>query len=211
MGDSALPGRNTGSATRPPRIALAGSAGVGKTTLGRRLGARHGVPFIPEGMRRHIENGLDMHTLSPAEHRRLMLELFDEMMDGVREAKAGAGGYVCDRSPVDFAAFWLYYGFGDDEAATAAFFDRVRETLRGLDAVILLPWGRIALESDGVRSPNPWLQLHFQGLIEGLLNYLPPARLLRLPDDVIALDDRTAWVETELGLVPSVGGRRDDP
>lgn len=181
-------------------IAISGSAGVGKTTLGRAIAEARGVPFIEEGMRQRLENGLDLHTLDKDQHQELLVELHEEMRAAVVTARTAGGGFVCDRSPVDILAFWLYYGFADRQAETAALHDRVRRELADIDLVVMLPWGRIPLEADGVRSSNPWRQLHFQGLVEGLSHRLvDPERLAVLPDDATTLDDRIAWVGARLG------------
>lgn len=178
----------------PPRLAVTGSAGVGKTTLGRDLAEHLGVPFVPEGMRERLEAGLDLHTLDRAALGDLVTALYDEMLDRLDAAMAGAGGFVADRSAIDYAAFWLYYGFADEEGATAAFMARVRDAVPRYDAVIVLPWGGIAFAADGVRSPNSWRQLHYQALVEGLTARLMPAgRVLHMPDSVTARDARRDW------------------
>jgi cytidylate kinase len=92
---------------RGPRIALTGSASVGKTSLGRRLASEFDVPFIPEGMRARIETGLDLHALSRVQHRALLEELFDEMLTTAVDATATQGGFVVDRCSLDCPAFWL--------------------------------------------------------------------------------------------------------
>ena len=63
---------------------------------------------------------------------------------------------------------------------------------------MVLPWGVLPLEADGVRSSNPWLQLHFQSTVEGLLH-----RRIGLPTVVELphlqdLDARLAWVVDQL-------------
>jgi len=80
---------------RRPRLGVTGSAGVGKTSLGRRLAEILAVPFVEEGMRGRIEAGLDMHTLD-RDGRRWDLLVFgllkDEWQDqstADREADAG--------------------------------------------------------------------------------------------------------------------------
>jgi cytidylate kinase len=103
----------------PPRIALSGSAGIGKTTLGTAVADRLGVPFIEEGMRARLEAGLDLHTLDRDQHRNLVEALFEECW--ATPATNAAGGFVADRSPIDFLAFWLYYGFAADDVGTARF------------------------------------------------------------------------------------------
>ncbi len=172
----------------PACIALSGSAGVGKTTLARRLAAERGVPFIGEGMREYLERtGVDLHTLGHAGMRQLVLRLWEER----KEAEAAApNGFVADRSAYDFGAFWLYYQFAGNDADTERI---LRETLapRRYDAVYLLPWGRIPLVADGVRTPNPWTQLHLQLVLEGLLRRHAPETVEIL---AVGLDERMAEI-----------------
>src|SRR3546814_2557959 len=110
------------------------------------------------------------------------------------EAERHAGGFVADRVALDFAAFWLYFGFGFDAAATERFMGRVRAVVGRCDRILMLPWGALPLVADGIRTPNPWVQLHFQALIEGLETHLlPPGLLARLPAEVIEPEARVRW------------------
>lgn len=148
------------------RIAISGSAGVGKSTLSRRLAAELGVPWIGEGMREYLERtGVDLHALGSEGVRALVVRLWEER----KEAEARAtGGFVADRSAYDFAAFWLYYRFAADDAVTERMLGETLAPGR-YERVYLLPWGVIPLRADGVRSTNRWVQLHSQVLIEGML------------------------------------------
>jgi len=180
-----------------PRIALSGSAGVGKTTLGGALADHLGVPFIEEGMRARLEAGLDLHTLDSDQHRALIEELFDEFW----ASPATTNGYIADRSPIDFLAFWLYYGFAADPGATARFAARCDAAMAHVDAIVILPWGVIPLAEDGIRTANPWRQLHFQSLVEGLLGRrAAPGQVHRLPDDVTDPAARITWVKAAAGI-----------
>lgn len=170
-------------ATRPastgarPRIALSGSAGTGKTTLGRALAAELGLPFVEEGMRRRIEAGFRPHGYGAKEWAALVRELWGEH----RAAEdAARDGFVSDRCSIDFAAFWLHYGLHEDVEATEAFVAEMSAHARRYDRIMLLPWGAIPLVDDGVRSTNRWTQLRFQSILEGLLERCAGERLVRV-------------------------------
>lgn len=175
------------------RLALSGSAGTGKSTLARTLAERLAVPFIEEGMRRRLESGLDFHALSAEDHRALVAELWDEQVAAEEGALATAGGFVSDRSPIDFAAFALLW-HSHEPAWCEEFVPRVLSRLDGYDAVLTLPWGVIELEHDGVRSTNRWYQRKVQAAVEGLMRReVEPGRAWFLPG-LQSLDARTDWV-----------------
>jgi len=179
---------------RPPRIALAGSAGTGKSTLGRALAAHYGVPYIPEGMRERLEGGLDVHGLGHRGFRRLVDTLWREWCARVDAALSTHGGFVADRSPWDFATFWLVYRFVEQPDAVAQVFQEARARTQQLDRLVVLPWGGIPLVDDGVRSANPWTQRLFQSSLEGLVSREVPDDILALMPALQTVDGRVAWV-----------------
>jgi len=182
------------SLDRPPCVALSGSAGTGKTTLAKALAARWQVPYLDEGMRRRLEAGLDLHALSPDGFRALNLELRDEQEQREREALRTHGGFVADRSALDYAAFWLVYRFVDDEAVTEQVMRAAAHQAERYDAIVLVPWGVLPLVHDGVRSTNRWRQRHFQATVEGLLRReIEPGRLLEMPG-IDGVSERVDWV-----------------
>ena len=182
----------TDSPSAALRVAVSGSAGTGKTTLGRALAAALDLPFIEERMRLRLEQGLELGRMSHAELEALHRDLWAEQC--ALEA-AHPGGFVVDRSSLDYAAFRLQYGFFDDGFDNAGFFDQAVAHAASYSAVLLFPHGALPLETDGVRAPNPWLQLRFQLCVEGLLDaHLDPARLHRVPR-TDSFEARLAWAQ----------------
>lgn len=161
-----------------PRIAISGSAGTGKTTLGRALAAELGVAFVEEGMRRRIERGFRPHGYGAREWSLLIRELWAEHRAAEEAATAG---FVSDRSSLDFAAFWLHYGLHEDVDATERFVAEMSAHARRYDRIVLLPWGAMPLVDDGVRSTNRWTQLRYHSILEGLLD--------RMVDELVARVD----------------------
>jgi len=133
------------------RIAVSGSAGTGKTTVGRALAQRLEIPFIEEGMRKRIEGGLKLHGLSNAGRRDLLAELWDEQSE--LEQRAGTS-FVADRSAFDYIAFWLHYSLYDDVAESDDWIARLRAAGESYDRVLLMPEGRTP---DALAKKSSWL------------------------------------------------------
>ena len=185
-----------------PRLALSGSAGTGKSTLGRALAEHYGVPYIEERMRLRLENGFQLGNLSPAEWRALMHDLWAE--HAAEEARYPKG-FVADRSSLDFLAFWLHYGLYDEEAETEAYSAAMRAHAATYDRILLFPWGVLPLESDGVRATNPWVQLRFQTILEGVLErWAPQGRVLEV-QQTLEFDQRLASVIRDVAAADSQG------
>lgn len=177
------------------KIALSGSAGTGKTTLAKKLAESLGVPYLEEGMRSRLESGLDLHALDMEGHRQLMRDMWSEQL---ALETAATGGFVADRSSLDFAAFWMHYGLYEDHEATEAFMASMCLHGESYDRVVLLPWGVLPLEADGVRTTNRWIQLRYQGILEGCLRrFLPEEELLVVPE-VSDFEGRCEFVLTAL-------------
>ena len=181
-----------------PRIAMSGSAGIGKTTLGRRLASELDVPYIDEGMRRHLEAGVVLHDLTRDEMVGLMRTLWDEQVAAEDQAIATAGGFVADRSSVDFAVFWMWYGFTRPEDEPDAFVDRALAHAQRYDHIVLPPYGVLPLEADGFRSSDVWLQRKVHLLMSGLHTERGVGDVLRVPA-LTDLEERVAWVLERTG------------
>ena len=124
----------------------------------------------------------------------MFLELWQEQMALEDAAIQANGGFVCDRSGWDYAAFRLLYRFTKDIDEVAEFYAQVRERTAWLDRLVVLPWGVIPLQADGIRTPNPWTQRLFQSSLEGLVNREVPARIAAFMPPITELEQRVDWV-----------------
>ena len=145
-------------------------------------------------MRARLEAGLDLHSLSREALRELLIELWEEQREAEEKA---THGFVADRSSVDFAVYWMRYGFYYDPGPQD-FIEQVLKHACSYDAIVLLPWGAIELIDDGVRSTNRWVQRHFQASVEGLLTREHGLRTLRVPIALRSLEERLAWMRERL-------------
>ncbi len=192
------------------RIAMAGSAGTGKSTLARRLAQQLDVPYIPEGMRERVEAGLDMHSLNHDGFEHLVFDLWDEQVAREEEAVRTHGGFVSDRSPWDHAAFWLIYRLVSNPAVISRRFAEARARSARLNRIVVLPWGVIPLVGDGVRSANPWTQRLFQSTLEGLVQQEAAENTVAWMPPLVDLDSRLRWM-TDLLVESGTAGRRTLP
>ena len=166
------------------KIAITGSAGVGKTSLVEMLVAALDLPYIKEEMRAYLERTrVHLWELPPAAVMDVIVDLWRE-----RTAKeASTEAFVADNCALDFVAYALHYGCFTEEVAATLLPEVLNKTAR-YDAVFVLPWGVLPYVEDGIRSPDHFGQLGYQLIIEGLLQrYVDWKKVHYLP---IGLNDR---------------------
>lgn len=177
------------------KIAICGSAGVGKTTLVETLASRLGLPVIREEMREYIEaSGQRLWVASSCERSSILLRLWERR----QAAEAEHGSFVADNSSVDFAAYALHYGCVTEQNAPE-FLDATTRAAGAYDLVVILGWGAIPYVRDGVRSDDKYDDFRYQLVIEGLLRrHVDAARLRFLPQKLATVRERVDWVSALL-------------
>lgn len=185
------------------RLAISGSAGVGKTSLALALAKRLEVPCIPESYDSFYDG--DGKILQP--ESRLAEEIIRVANRKFRQEKQ-AGSFVADRCPVDLFNLWLGLGLAKAEQATEKFFQLCRVRVRNYDQLIILPWNGIPLtQLDSPterrqRQMNPWIQFHNQSTLIGIAKqWIPQNRMMAIPSAVVDLEERLNYVSGRLAGV----------
>ncbi|SFJ49303.1 AAA domain-containing protein [Sphingomonas sp. NFR04] len=165
------------------RIGFAGAHRVGKTTLARAIAKLFDVPFLSSSAGVVAEiHGFDMERHNRLNTGTVMQGRIMDAMVGQIEASAalskahgGPVSYVCDRTPIDAAAYYLA------DASAAAGSPRVRDdcvqyvesaislTAQHFDLVILVPPAITFEPMDGKPPMNAAYQEHIHFLVRGML------------------------------------------
>jgi uroporphyrinogen III methyltransferase/synthase len=189
------------------RIAISGSASVGKTSLVSALARSLGLNMLKEEMREYLEsNRTDLSEQAPAQVADVLIRLWRKR----QEQEVKARSFVADNCSLDFAAYALYYGCVDAENASILLSETAKQVAQ-YDAIFVLPWGVLPYSHDGIRTPNQYLQFRYQLIIEGLLRrHVDPARLHYIPETIVDLEERCQWVISKLEQTKQVGGRPEN-
>ena len=136
------------------RVALSGSAGIGKTTLARQLAEYYRVPLIAEGVREYLrEKGLTLQ-----EARALSLYDFQTAIWQRHSYLTQThSDFIADRSFVDFLVYASYH-ISPEANWLPEYINDVASHAFDYDLIIILPFGNFPLVSDGTRETNSLYQ-----------------------------------------------------
>lgn len=200
----------------PWRLAITGSAGVGKTTLAKALSAALGLPLLPEAMRRHLESdGRRLSALSAPARAALLERLWAEQE--AQERDCARSGFVADNCALDHGAYALHHDCTDESQALLA---NVGAAGRRYDALFVLPWGAIPYERDGIRAASAFGERRYQLILEALIASHPTARkVIPVPLTATTPEARLSFCLATLralrrrrgGFVSLVGAGPGDP
>lgn len=170
------------------RITLSGPVGAGKTTLGKALAGRLGLPFIPENYtgiynthaagKKIIRDPL-AGSARKQEVTRALMETFFSWLKEREKLYREYPGFVADRWEADTLDLWLkFFSNSNGDEQTRIILKRLREVGDSLSFSILLPPGEFRADQrneDGMKrrqSFNLTLQAYIMtgGLIRQCRN-----------------------------------------
>ena len=136
------------------RIAISGSAGIGKTTLARQLAEYYKIPMIAEGVREYLrEKGL---TLQEARAQSLY-DFQTAIWQRHSYLTQKYPDFIADRSFVDFLVYASYH-ISPEADWLPEYINKVASYAYAYDLIIILPFGNFPIVSDGTRKTNPLYQ-----------------------------------------------------
>jgi len=153
------------------KIALAGSAGTGRTTIAIRVAEAIGhVPLTnlaktilkEEGFRYGTDQTVEEFLATNYRQRRLF--------QFKQENEAKHSDFVTDRSWIDLAAYCIQGMQSQIDFDMASFIEDCRAEVEKYDVIIHIPWGRQPLQSNGTRTINPWFQFIIDSIIYRMAN-----------------------------------------
>ncbi|TSP14017.1 AAA family ATPase [Cupriavidus campinensis] len=196
-------------------IGLAGSHRTGKTTLAKAFAEKQGGAFLETSVSAIFRDlGYDPAAVFDFATR---LHIQEEVLTRIEKLYASApfgSLVVCDRSPVDMAAYTTAEAVGDSVPASLqeryrAYIERCFEvTNRRFSAIVVVQPGIPVVHEAGKAVSNPAYMEHMNTLCLGLLNdeRLKSAHFF-VPRSIVSLDDRLEALEGAIGRLREMAGQ----
>lgn len=153
------------------KIGIVGSAGTGKSGVGRLLASKLSIPFLAsKDITRDIlkRRCYDWSSGVYVEKFLAREECQDELLEKTISRESNDESFVTDRTCIDLAA----YAVAELNNKT----EKVDEIVRACRShassythLILCPWGIVPLENNGVRTVDPWYQFMIHSIMLGFL------------------------------------------
>lgn len=203
----------------PPRLAITGFAGTGKTSLCEALGERLGVPVLGEDMaaiaaaNQECQRVMRFRWSSEEERRAAREASVDAYVawagkrDGLYRESAG---FVADRWELDLVNWWLvHFGLGENavDHVTSRLMQDMRDKAKRLDAMVLMPFQSPFAVSGShnhdmlVRKIDFTTHALFRTVAVGLLREFVSLKVIALPGQPMTVAERADFVLDELAKV----------
>jgi len=182
------------------RIALMGTAGVGKSTTARMLHEHTGIELHSELESRLIKNLIrkgiikDKYSFSPEQSKQ-----FQNKSLSIRERLASRNSFISDRTAGEL---WVYHQIYCGPHSTQEELDKFKErcyhVMKRYTHLFLFPFGIIPLVDNNYRNTNAEYQHRVRGLIEKMLSEFK-LRYIRLEEKAKTKEERfqevLSWIQ----------------
>ena len=152
------------------KIAISGSAGIGKTALCKKLAFKLNYPIISDKIDVVLKqygyiSWKEVHN--PTKIIKVRLEALNKKI----KAEKNTPCFISDKSVIDYFAYWI---INSTHSATQKertnFLDMVIDHIKCYELILLLPYGRIPLKDKRKRNISSKHQLKIHSKITYLLN-----------------------------------------
>ncbi len=187
------------------RLAITGASFCGKTTLANNLAKLLNLPIFHEGL------DLINDSLKKGEDVPNVINAFKTTLKNrIKTENKHKDGFISDRCPLDIYNYWSIYTPLIENSYSTVFHDNCKTQMQKYDYVIIPPWGVVSfndinpnqdaptLRKLDKRPPpkmNPWMNLSRHASMIGLAYiWLPPEKIILIPNSVADIDERVAWL-----------------
>lgn len=183
------------------KIAVSGSAGIGKSSLAKAISEKLGLPLIAENYEALFDNPdkFNKPDLIAAQ----ILKIFSTK----HQLEAKYDSFITDRCSIDLFHFWMKIGLWIRQKETDQLYDTAIQQAGQYDLIVLPPCGLLQISSDHEagdarkRSLSPHVQQYNHASIAGLaIQWVPIDRLLFLPNIKQSIDERVEEVMKKLRI-----------
>jgi len=179
------------------KIALAGSAGTGRTTIARKLSEVIAHPSLTNLAKTILKDFGFQYGMGQTVEQFLCTPKRQNMLfDNKSVMESHYENFVTDRSWIDLAAYCIQGMHVDENFDITSYVENCKLEAEKYDVIVHIPWGRQPLTPDGTRTTNPWFQLIIDSIIFRLSG-LWQIELLSLPDN-LDNDESVKWIVEKL-------------
>ena len=177
------------------KIAISGTAGIGKSSLAKALADKLRLPLIAENYETLFDKPKKITDTGQ------LAEAILRILESKQQLEEQHGSFVTDRCPIDLFHLWMKTGLWVRQQETERLYNMAVQQVDQYDLVVFPPSGILAADSEHEtrdfrqRTPSKYVQMYNHASIIGLaLLWMPAERLLFLPGASQSVDERAEAV-----------------
>ena len=143
---------------RSIRIAISGSAGIGKSTVCKQVSEHYNIPLIDKGAKYYLKNKTDqgLAFLEKNELQQFQETLVQYKIEEYEKCKNNS--FISDRSLVDNLVYAMIHSNHNDNKWMDEYYNTCMNNLKYYTHVFQLGWNKFEIVEDGIRRKNKYHQ-----------------------------------------------------